>query len=114
VNTLYVGNIKTNKSGVISRAPELASIPEPAGITAYGGTMFEGGLAVAAGLHMVAATPNISLGAEFSTSTWVMGVDILKTPIVIENGATRVPTGHGLGVEVDEGRVREISAAHFE
>jgi len=107
-------SVKIMKSGGIARAREIASIAEAAGITAYGGTMFEGGLAVAAGLHMVAATPNISLGAEFYTSTWVMGVDILKTPIVIENGATRVPTGHGLGVEVDEGRVREISAAHFE
>jgi len=107
-------SIKIMKSGGIARGREIASIAEAAGIAAYGGTMFEGGLAIAAGLHMVAATPNISLGAEFYTSTWVMGIDILKTPIVIENGATRVPTGHGLGVEVDEGRVREISVAHFE
>ena len=107
-------SIKIMKSGGIARAREIASIAEAAGITAYGGTMFEGGLAIAAGLHMVAATPNISLGAEFYTSTWVMGVDILKTPIVIENGATSVPTGPGLGVEVDEDRVQEISVAHFE
>jgi muconate cycloisomerase len=63
---------------------------------------------------MVAATPNIALGAEFYTSTWVMGVEILKTPIVIDKGGTRVPTGVGLGVEVDEHAVREISAAHYE
>jgi L-alanine-DL-glutamate epimerase-like enolase superfamily enzyme len=43
-----------------------------------------------------------------------MGVEILKVPIVIEKGATRVPTGHGLGVEVDEDAVRRISTAHFE
>jgi muconate cycloisomerase len=107
-------SIKIMKSGGIARAREIASIAEAAGITAYGGTMFEGGLAIAAGLHMVAATPNISLGAEFYTSTWVMGAEILKTPIVIAEGATLVPTGPGLGVEVDEGRVREISVAHFE
>ena len=107
-------SIKIMKSGGIARAREIASIAEAAGITAYGGTMFEGGLAIAAGLHMVAATPNISLGAEFYTSTWVMGVEILRTPIVIEKGATLVPTGAGLGVEVDEARIREISVAHFE
>ena len=107
-------SIKIMKSGGIARAREVASIAEAAGITAYGGTMFEGGLAIAAGLHMVAATPNISLGAEFYTSTWVMGVEILRTPIVIEKGATLVPTNAGLGVEVDEARVREISVAHFE
>ena len=71
--------------------------------------MFEGGLAIAAGLQMVAATPNVSLGAEFYTSTWVMGVEILATPIRIENGATLVPTGPGLGVEVDADRVRSIA-----
>jgi len=107
-------SIKIMKSGGIARAREIASIAEAAGITAYGGTMFEGGLAIAAGLHMVAATPNISLGAEFYTSTWVMGVEILRTPIVIEKGATLVPTGAGLGVEVDEARIRKISVAHFE
>ena len=75
--------------------------------------MFEGGLAIAAGLHMVAATPNIALGAEFYTSTWVMGVDILRSPIVIDNGKTRVPTDPGLGVDVDEDIVKHISTAHF-
>jgi len=106
-------SIKIMKSGGIARGREIASIAEAAGIAAYGGTMFESGLAIAAGLHMVAATPNISLGAEFYTSTWVMGVEILKTPIVIERGSTRVPTGVGLGVEVDEDAVRRISTAHF-
>jgi muconate cycloisomerase len=107
-------SIKIMKSGGITRAREVAAIAEAAGITAYGGTMFEGGLAIAAGLHMVAATPNIALGAEFYTSTWVMGVEILKTPIVIEKGATMVPTGPGLGVEIDEEAVRRISVAHYE
>jgi muconate cycloisomerase len=106
-------SIKIMKSGGIARAREVAAIAEAAGITAYGGTMFEGGLAIAAGLHMVAATPNIALGAEFYTSTWVMGVEILKTPIAVERGHTRVPTGVGLGVEVDEGAVRAISTAHY-
>jgi muconate cycloisomerase len=107
-------SIKIMKSGGITRAREIASIAEAAGITAYGGTMFEGGLAIAAGLHMVAATPNIALGAEFYTSTWVLGVEILRQPIVIEAGQTRVPSGPGLGVDIDEDCVKRISTAHFE
>ncbi len=43
-----------------------------------------------------------------------MGVEILASPIVIENGMTRVPTGPGLGVEVAEEKVRAISVAHYE
>jgi muconate cycloisomerase len=107
-------SIKIMKSGGIFRAREVAAIAEAAGITAYGGTMFEGGLAIAAGLHMVAATPNVSLGAEFYTSTFVMGVDILATPIVIDRGMTQVPTGPGLGVEVNEDNLRRISITHYE
>ncbi len=103
-------SIKIMKAGGIRRAREIAAIAEAAGIAGYGGTMFEGGLAIAAGLHFVAATPNVSLGAEFYTSTYVMGVEILATPIVIRNGCNIVPTGPGLGVEVDEAAVRSISS----
>jgi muconate cycloisomerase len=106
-------SIKIMKSGGIARAREVAAIAEAAGIAAYGGTMFEGGVAIAAGLHMVAATPNISLGAEFYTSTWVMGAEILKSPIVIERGSTVVPTKPGLGVDVDEDVVRRISIGRY-
>jgi muconate cycloisomerase len=106
-------SVKIMKSGGIARAREIAAIAEAGGIAAYGGTMFEGGLASAAGLHMVAATPNISLGAEFYTSTFVLGAEILRTPIAIRNGASLVPTGPGLGVDVDEERVREITVMQF-
>lgn len=76
--------------------------------------MFEGGLACAAGLHTVAATPNISLGAEFYSSTWVLAVDILEEPLRIEDGLSVVPTGPGLGVRVNEEAVRSISVARHE
>jgi L-alanine-DL-glutamate epimerase-like enolase superfamily enzyme len=33
----------------------------------------------------------------------------LKQPFQVEGGALRVPTGAGLGVEVDEGKVRHAS-----
>lgn len=105
--------IKIMKSGGITRAREIAAIAEAAGIIGYGGTMFEGGIASAAGLQMVSATPNIALGAEFYTSTWVMGVEVLTKPLQIENGQSVVPDGPGLGVEVDEDAVKSISVAHY-
>lgn len=94
-------SVKIMKAGGILRAKQVAEIAGSAGIAGYGGTMFEGGLAIAAGLQLVAATPNISLGAEFYTSTYVMGVEILADPIRIVAGRTLVPTGPGLGVEID-------------
>lgn len=104
-------SIKIMKSGGIQRAREVSAIAEAAGIAAYGGTMFEAGLAIAAGLHLVSSTPNIALGAEFYTSTFVIGVEILSTPIRIDAGETIVPDGPGLGVEVDEDAVRRVSVA---
>jgi muconate cycloisomerase len=106
-------SIKIMKSGGIARGREIAAICEAAGIACYGGTMFEAGLAIAAGLHLLASTPNISLGAEFYTSTYVMGVEILATPIEIAEGMTKVPTGPGLGVTVDEDAVRRVSVGHY-
>jgi muconate cycloisomerase len=106
-------SIKIMKSGGIAKAREIAAITQAAGIAAYGGTMFEGGLAIAAGLHLLAATPNISLGAEFYTSTYVLGAEILETPIEIAGGMTKVPTGPGLGVTVDVDAVKRISIAHY-
>jgi muconate cycloisomerase len=106
-------SIKIMKAGGIAKAREIAAIAGAAGIAGYGGTMFEGGIAIAAGLHLVAATPNISLGAEFYTSTYVMGEEVLATPIEIVNGKTIVPRGPGLGVTVDPGRVRAITIAEY-
>jgi muconate cycloisomerase len=103
--------IKIMKSGGIARARAVAAIAGAAGIAAYGGTMFEGGIASAAGLHMVAATPNISLGAEFYTARFVMGVDVLTEPLRIVDGFSLVPQGPGLGIEVDEERLRSIVVA---
>jgi muconate cycloisomerase len=106
-------SIKIMKAGGIARAREIAAIAAAAGIAGYGGTMFEGGIAIAAGLHLVASTPNISLGAEFYTSTYVMGVEVLATPIRIVRGQTLVPQGPGLGVTVDEDAVRRIAVARY-
>lgn len=61
-----------------------------------------------------AATQNISLGAEFYTSTYLLGAEILTRPIEIAAGATRVPTGPGLGVEIDPDAVRRVSVGHWD
>lgn len=95
-------SVKLMKCGGIRRAREIAAIAGAAGAPAYGGTMYEAGVALAAGIHCVAATPNISLGAEFYTANHVLGVDILETPLDLSGGVSRLPPGPGLGVAVNE------------
>ena len=93
---------------------EIAAIAEAAGIAGYGGTMYEGGVAITAGIHLVCATPNIALGAEFYTATHVLGVDILVQPVRLDDGASHLPAGPGLGIAVDEAALASITEQRWD
>lgn len=103
--------VKIMKSGGLVKAQAVAQIAEAAGIACYGGTMFEGGIANAAGAHLIRATRNISLGAEFYTARYVLAEDVLAEPLGMRDGATIVPTGPGLGVTVDERKIARYAVS---
>jgi muconate cycloisomerase len=67
--------------------------------------MFESGLGHAAGAQLIAATPNIALGCEFYQARFFLVEDLLSEPFPIADGKVQVPSGPGLGVEVDEDRL---------
>ena len=71
--------------------------------------MFEAGLAHLAGAHMIAATPEISLGCEFYQATYYLREDILEAPFPVANGAVIVPDAPGLGVRPDIGKLDHYS-----
>jgi muconate cycloisomerase len=89
----------------------VAAIAAAAGLACYGGDMFESGLGHAAGAQLIAATANISLGCEFYQARHYLAEDLLRAPFPIEDGEVVVPTGPGLGVEVDEERLARHSVA---
>jgi len=91
-------SIKIMKSGGLKAAQDIAALAEAKGLAAYGGDMFETGLAHLAGTHMVAATPNITLGCEFYQAKYYLKEDILSVPFPIEDGAVVVPKTAGLGI----------------
>lgn len=99
-------SVKIMKSGGLVRAQTMARMAHHAGLLAYGGDMFEAGLGHMAGAHMIAATPEISLGCEFYQAKYFLREDILATPFPIEDGNVVVPSLPGLGVQVDEDRLR--------
>lgn len=102
-------SIKLMKAGSFARARAIADITGAAGIPAYGGTMYEGGIALAAGIHFAAATKNLSLGAEFYTANHVIDVDILRQPIELTGGASHLPRGAGLGIEIERSALSSIT-----
>jgi muconate cycloisomerase len=103
-------SIKIQKSGGMLRAREIAAIAEAGGLACYGGDMFETGIACTAGAHMIAATPNISLGCEFYQPNYYLTEDLLSQRFAVRDGKVQVPTGPGLGIEVDEDRLRHYAA----
>jgi muconate cycloisomerase len=106
-------SIKLMKCGGMRPAQAIASIAQAAGIAGYGGTMYEGGIAISAGIHTVCATPNICLGAEFYTSAYVLGVEILREPVRLDGGASHLPPGPGLGIAIDEAALASITTQQW-
>ena len=94
-------SVKIMKSGGLTRAQDVARMAGSAGLLAYGGDMFESGLAHLAGSHMIAATPDITLGCEFYQARYFLAEDILESPFPVQNGQVVVPNTPGLGIAPD-------------
>ncbi|WP_209599439.1 enolase C-terminal domain-like protein [Ruegeria sp. HKCCSP351] len=94
-------SVKIMKSGGLTRGQTVARIAAAHGLSAYGGDMFEAGLAHLAGTHMIAATPEISLGCEFYQASYFLKEDILEETFQVRDGQVCVPQGPGLGGRPD-------------
>ena len=98
-------SVKIMKSGGLVRAQEVARIAARHGLLAYGGDMFEAGLAHLAGAHMIAATPEITLGCEFYQARYYLKEDILEEPLPYANGSFFVRNRPGLGHTPDRDKL---------
>lgn len=104
-------SIKIMKSGGLARAQTVARMAAARGLSAYGGDMFEAGLAHLAGAHMIAATPEITLGCEFYQAKYFLRDDILASPFPVVDGHVVLPDAPGLGVDVDEDALARFAVA---
>ncbi|MDA7425737.1 muconate cycloisomerase [Thalassococcus lentus] len=102
-------SIKIMKAGGLTRAQTVARMAAANGMTAYGGDMFESGLAHLAGTHLIAATPEITLGCEFYQSKYYLTEDILESAFVIRDGQVVVPQNAGLGIQPDPDKVEKYA-----
>lgn len=98
-------NVKLGKAGGLLEALKVIAIAEAAGLRCVLGTAFGTGLEIAAKLHLAAAQPTILDAVEFTElalhAPQVRGpwADAFGLPLA--DGALPVPTGPGLGVELD-------------
>ncbi|MGI9482065.1 MAG: enolase C-terminal domain-like protein [Hyphomicrobiales bacterium] len=107
-------SVKVMKAGGLSRGKAISEIAAAAGLSAFGGDMFETGIAHLAGVHMIAASPNISLGCEFYQATYYLEQDLLAEPFPISAGKVQVPNGPGLGIGINEKALAEYAIRHAE
>ncbi|MGR6320128.1 enolase C-terminal domain-like protein [Micromonospora soli] len=108
LNAVDVAIAKVQRSGGLTLSRRLCALAEDAGVRLMGSGLTDSDLGLAASLHLFAAygidTPVDLNGRQFLTSSYATGATV-----EIKEGVARVPTGPGLGVEVDESVVRELA-----
>lgn len=67
------------------------------------------GICIGATLQVAAAIPNLYL-LEYQPPVFEIANLFLDTPLVCENGHYQIPDGIGLGVDIDENRLKDLQA----
>jgi muconate cycloisomerase len=106
-----MASVKIMKPGGIIRSRKVAAIFEAAGMSCYAGAMWESGIGMAASLHFAVSTPNVHYGSDYYVANFLLVDDMIVTPLPMENGHIFVPSGPGLGVEVDWSAVERYRAS---
>ena len=98
--------LKLTKSAGILGSMAIARIAEAAGLGCYVGCMIETSLGTAAYLQVALAAAPVTWGCELFGPLLLSG-DVARTPVRYADGAILALDGPGLGVEVDEARLKE-------
>jgi len=99
-------SFKLSKLGGIAGAKDVYTISQAAQIAAYIGCMIETSLGTAAYLHFGASLPSLTYGCEL-WGPLLLQDDIVCDPVRYAGGQVEIPAGEGLGVMVDEEKVRQ-------
>ena len=67
------------------------------------------GICIAATIHAAAAIPNLYL-LEYQPPVFEIANALLESPLVCRDGCYEIPSGAGLGVALDEDRLRQLQA----
>jgi muconate cycloisomerase len=100
--------IKIEQSGGLFAAQRVAAIADAAGIELYGGTMLEGAFSTVASAHLFASFANLQWGTELF-GPLLITEEILTTPLDYSDFELSVPNGPGLGIELDEAKVKRFT-----
>lgn len=99
--------IKTEQSGGLLAAQQVAAIADAAHIGLYGGTMLEGAVGSIASAHVFSTFRELRWGTELF-GPLLLTEEILTRPLAYQDFELQIPGGPGLGIALDEDRVRHF------
>jgi o-succinylbenzoate synthase len=107
-------NIKPGRVGGHGEAIRLHDLCAARGVPVWHGGMLESGIGRAHNIHL-ASLPNFSLPGDIAASRRYFAPDLIEPGIDVgPNGTVAVPTGPGIGVDVDWDRVEKATVERFE
>jgi len=99
--------IKVSKVGGLYYARQMCDLALNAGLTLIGSGLMDAPIGFAASVHLFTAY-GIGLPADLNGPQFI-AEDYLAQPLPIERQVARVPAGPGLGVEIDESKLRKFA-----
>ncbi len=93
--------IKPQLAGGLYTSRQIITEAAQRGIQCVITTTIESGISLAAALHLVAASPEVTLECGLATQHLLID-NLIREEFVILNGMMKVPTAPGLGVTLDE------------
>jgi muconate cycloisomerase len=100
-------SLKLIKLGGMSAAIEAAQLCERRALAVnVAAKIAESSIASAAAIHLACAAPGVEWGV--SLTHFYLDADVAKTPLTIGDGAVALPSGPGLGIDVDEAQVERF------
>ena len=95
------GSLKMIKLGGVTRTFEAGQVCGSLGMRInMAGKIAESSLATAGVLHLASAAPNLDWG--LSVTQQYLETDVVRKPIKVRDGHVELPSGPGLGVDIDE------------
>ena len=108
-----VFSIKVSKNGGLRAGLEIGHIAQENGISVLMNSMLELGITQCASLHLGCVLHNILDCGHAYMSTLRMSDDITDFSDFIHQGKARLPSGPGLGIRVDEKKIRKYLKEEF-
>ena len=93
--------IKPQLAGGLRNGQQIIQVASDRGVDCVITSTIEAGIGLTAGLHLAAATPAVTLECGLATLS-LLADDLLTEELLIRDGFLAVPTGPGLGVELDQ------------